>query len=71
VRPDTLRQDLLARVDLQSERIAIERQRAFEILHGDADVIEERLHPCFTGGGDATAFVPAVARRSAVVSRRI
>ena len=35
---------LLGRLDLEPERVAIERERGGEILHGDADVIEDSFH---------------------------
>ena len=42
MRAHALRSDLLRRLDLEPERIAIERERRGEILNGDADVIERR-----------------------------
>src|SRR5258706_5559482 len=35
---------LLRRLDLEVERILVERQRLAEVLHGDTDVIEDGLH---------------------------
>ena len=35
---------LFRRLDLEAERVAIERQRRAEIVHGDADVIEDGFH---------------------------
>ena len=40
VRAHPLRGDFLGRLDLEAERVAIERERRVEVLHGDADVIE-------------------------------
>ena len=42
--PHTLGGDLLGRFHFQAQRVAIERQRRVEILHGDADVVEHRFH---------------------------
>ena len=44
VRPHLLARHLLGRFDLEPERVAIEPERGFEILHRDADVIEDSLH---------------------------
>ena len=44
VRPHLLARHLLGRLDLEPERVAIERERGLEILHGDADVIENGFH---------------------------
>ena len=44
VRAHTLRRHLFGRLDVEAERIAIERQRRGEILHRDADVVEDGLH---------------------------
>ena len=44
MRPHLLARHLLGRLDLESERVAIEPQRRFEILHRDADVVENSLH---------------------------
>ena len=44
VRAHLLRRHLLGVLDLEAERIAIERQRRREVLHRDADVIEPHLH---------------------------
>src|SRR5205814_1429914 len=46
VRPDALRRDLFSRFDVEAERIAVERQRRPEILHRDADMIENGSHAC-------------------------
>ena len=39
-----LARHLLGRFDLEPERVAIEPERGFEILHRDADVIEDSFH---------------------------
>ena len=44
VRPDALRGHLLGRLDVQAERVAVERQGLREVAHGDADVIQCRFH---------------------------
>ena len=44
VRAHPLRRHLLGRLDLEPERVAIERQRRVEVLDRNADVIEPRLH---------------------------
>ena len=36
--------DLFRRLDLQTERVAVERERGVEILHRDSDMVENRLH---------------------------
>ena len=43
VRPDALRHDLFRRLDLEAQRVAIERERRRQILHRNPDVIEYRL----------------------------
>ena len=43
-RAHTLGRDLLGRVDLQTERIPIERERLGEVGHGDADVVKDGFH---------------------------
>ena len=44
VRADVLRRDLFGRFDLETERVAIKRERHRQILHRDTDVIENRFH---------------------------
>ena len=44
MRAHALRRDLFGRLDLEAERIAIERQRRAEIFDGDADVVEDGFH---------------------------
>ena len=44
MRAHALRRDLLGRLDLEPERVAIERERRRQILDGDADVIENGFH---------------------------
>ena len=44
VRANPLRRHLFRRFDLQPERVAIKRERGVEILHGDADMIENGFH---------------------------
>jgi len=44
MRAHVLRRDVLGRLDLEPERVAVERGRGRQILHRDADVIEDRLH---------------------------
>src|SRR5438093_1530645 len=39
-----LRRNVLWRFDLEAERVAIEGERRLQILHRDADVIEDNLH---------------------------
>ena len=39
-----LRRDLLGRLDLQPERVAIEGERGGQVFHGNADVIENGFH---------------------------
>ena len=61
MRPHALRRDVLGRLDLESERVAIEAQRGVEIGDGDADVIECRpssvaaspVRPSRRAGGSA------------------
>ena len=43
-RADALREHLFRRFDLETERVPVERERGLDVLHGDADVIEHRLH---------------------------
>ena len=43
-RADALRDNLLRRPDLETERVAVERQRLLDVLHRDADVIEHGFH---------------------------
>ena len=50
MRADALRRDVLGRLDLETERVAIERERRREVAHCDADVIEGGFHV----GSDAT-----------------
>ena len=47
VRANALRGHLFGRFDLQAERVPVERERGLEILHRDADVIEDGLHDEF------------------------
>ena len=42
VRPHPLRRDVLGRLDLEAERVAIEREGLVQVRDGDADVIERR-----------------------------
>jgi len=44
MRADALRRHIFGRLDLEAQRIAIERERRTEIFDGDADVIEDGLH---------------------------
>ena len=44
MRAHALRRHLLGRLDLEAERVAIERQRGRQILDRDADVIEDGFH---------------------------
>ena len=59
MRAHALRGDLFGRFDLEAERVAIERERRREILHRDADVIEDSLHgfePCESLGLEQASF---------------
>ena len=49
VRAHALRWHLFRRFDLQAERVAVERERGVEILHRDADVIEDGFHTSTAG----------------------
>ena len=40
----SLRDDVLGRLDLEAERIAIERQRGVQVAHGDADMVQNGFH---------------------------
>jgi hypothetical protein len=40
---DSLRRYVFGRLDLEAERIAIERERLVEAAHGDPDVVEDGL----------------------------
>ena len=42
--PDTPRSDLFRRLNLQTDRVALEGQCVFDVLHGDADMVEDGLH---------------------------
>ncbi len=44
MRADALRRDVFGRFDLETERVAIERERRREVLYRDADVIENSFH---------------------------
>src|SRR4051812_42215751 len=44
MRPDALRRDLLRRIDLEAQSVAIEGERGVEVADGNADVIEYRFH---------------------------
>ena len=44
VRADALRRHFFRRLDLEAERVAIERQRGRQVLHRDPDVIQDGLH---------------------------
>ena len=44
VRAHALRRHLFGRLDLEAERVAIERQRRGQVLHGDADVVQDGFH---------------------------
>ena len=44
VRPDTLRPHVLGRLDVEAERVPVERQRLVDVLDRDADVIENSSH---------------------------
>src|SRR5215218_3676016 len=44
MRPHALRLDVFGKVDLEPERVAIERERGRKIADGDADVVEARLY---------------------------
>src|SRR5919198_3369294 len=46
MRPHGLGRDLLGRLDLEPQRIAIKGERGGEILYRDADVIENCFHRC-------------------------
>ena len=54
VRAHLLRGDILGRFDLEAERIAVERERRLEILHGDANVIQNGFH---TDKSSSSSFV--------------
>ena len=45
VRPHALRRDLLRRLDLQAQRVAIEREGLRQIRNGDADVVQSDAGP--------------------------
>ena len=74
VRPNVLRRDFFGRLDLEAKRVAIERERRRQILHRDADAIEDsrrfcariRLcaHPRAAAGGRRVWIDPA--RRDAI-----
>ena len=57
VRPHALAGDFLGDLDVKPERIPIERQRLVEILHGDADVVEDGFHDGFAGSAAASGAV--------------
>ena len=42
MRADPLRRDLFGRLDLEAERVAVERERLLQVADGDTDVIERR-----------------------------
>jgi hypothetical protein len=44
MRPHALRRDIFRRIDLEAERVAVERERRGEVFHGDADMIQSRSH---------------------------
>ena len=44
---DALRRDVFGRFDLETERVAIERERRREVPYRDADVIEGGFHHTF------------------------
>jgi hypothetical protein len=44
MRAHALAGDLLGRLDVEAERVTVERERGAEVLHGDANVIEDSLH---------------------------
>ena len=48
VRAHALGRNLLDRLDIESERIAIEGQSCRKILHGDPDVVEDGFHRFFS-----------------------
>ena len=45
MRSHPLRRDVFRCLDLQAKGIPVERQRRWKIANGDADVIEDSLHP--------------------------
>jgi hypothetical protein len=44
VSPNALRWHVLRSLDLEAQRIAIERERRLEIAHRDPDMIEDGFH---------------------------
>src|SRR2546425_887779 len=50
MRAHALRRDLFRRLDLEAERVAIERQRGRQVANGDADMVENSFHTtgCFS-----------------------
>jgi hypothetical protein len=42
--PYALAGNLLGHIDVQAEGVAIERERFVEVLHGNADVVEDGFH---------------------------
>ena len=68
VRPHPLRRDLLGRLDLEPERVAVERQRLVEVGDGDADVIESSLSSTCRSAADRRAQRPC---SMIVVDRRV
>ena len=63
VRAHALRRDLFGRLDLEPERVAVERQRRVEVRHRDADVIERSAFRGFTRFSRLSALLGSGCRR--------
>ena len=46
MRADFLGRDVFWRLDVEAQRVAIERQRLVEVRDGNADVVESCFHSC-------------------------